>query len=386
MKALAVIGAAFGDEGKGRMVHYFASNAAEPCIVVRYNGGAQAAHTVVRNDGVGHIFHHFGSGTLAGAPTYLSRFFICNPLLWRAEKDELKFLSIKPELYIHPDAPISTPYDMLINREVERKRNEKRHGSCGYGINETIERLCNSTHPLFIRDIGTFAFESKVEALRLNHVPQRMKQLGIDKPSDEFHAACASPILLDEFLYACSDMVPCARSFTDYDLRRFPLVIFEGAQGLGLDEKHKFFPHVTRSKTGLPNIVDICNGADIHDIEIVYTTRAYTTRHGAGPFPTEVKSLKYVDTTNVKSEWQGELRFGHLDMDLIKDNVKRDLKHAKSLNTSVSLAVTCLDQVATKGPVSFYLKKKKYQTTRENLCTILAKEIGATKVYRAKKP
>ena len=384
MKAIAVIGAAFGDEGKGRMVHYFSSQTNDPAIVVRYNGGAQAGHTVVRDDGLGYIFHHFGSGTLVGTPTYLSRFFITNPLLWHAENNELHKLSINPILFVHPDAPVSTPYDMLLNRETELQRGTRRHGSCGYGINETVHRLCESEHPLFVRDIGTFDFKRKVEAIRSKYIPQRLAKLKIASPSKEFQEALASPALLDEFLYESSNMLSCAGTFTDYDLRRFPTVIFEGAQGLGLDEKHKFFPHVTRSKTGLANIVNICKGADINGIEAVYVTRTYTTRHGAGPFPTEVIGLQYIDRTNVKNDWQGSLRFGHLDIDLIKDNVKKDLHHARKLNTSVSIAITCLDQV--DDPVTISFQHKVMQTSRENICLVAASAIGATKVYRTSKP
>ncbi len=384
MTATAVIGANFGDEGKGRMVHHFASTATDPAIVVRYNGGAQAGHTVLRKDGAGHIFHHFGAGTLAGCPTYLSEFFITNPLMWRSELDELEKLHIKPVLYIHPNAPVTTFYDMLINRETERSRGSGKHGSCGYGVAETVERLCSTPYHLFARDIGTPRFKEMLATIRKEHVPQRLVQLGITKPSENFQLACDSDLLLEEYLCAASDMVPCAKSCMDYDLRRWGHVIFEGAQGLCLDENHAFFPHVTRSRTGLPNILSICKGADIRELEVVYVTRAYMTRHGAGPFPTEVPSLHYEDGTNVENEWQGKIRFGHLDLDLMRESVRNDLRKAKGVKISISVAVTCLDQV--DDVVQIKHQGRVMGVSRDSLPALVAGEIGAEQVYCARRP
>ncbi|GAJ18287.1 unnamed protein product, partial [marine sediment metagenome] len=112
MRAIAVIGANFGDEGKGRIVDQISSTAESPTVVVRYNGGAQAGHAVVTPEGNEHVFSHFGSGTYVGASTWLSDFFIGNPFLWTREYKELK--SINPDCIIHPYMPLSTPYDMLI--------------------------------------------------------------------------------------------------------------------------------------------------------------------------------------------------------------------------------------------------------------------------------
>lgn len=86
-----VIGANFGDEGKGKLTDYYTKNA-DNCIVVCSNGGAQRGHTVLKSDGTRHVFHHFGSGTLNGADTYLPEDFILNPLVFREEWEELKKL------------------------------------------------------------------------------------------------------------------------------------------------------------------------------------------------------------------------------------------------------------------------------------------------------
>ena len=87
-----VIGANFGDEGKGQMTDYFAAKAMQDgksCIVVCHNGSAQKGHTVTLDDGRSHIFHHFGAGSLAGADTYFSSEFVLNPIFFRTEYMEL---------------------------------------------------------------------------------------------------------------------------------------------------------------------------------------------------------------------------------------------------------------------------------------------------------
>jgi adenylosuccinate synthase len=103
-------------------------------IVVRFNGGAQAGHTVVAPDGRRHVFSHVGSGALAGAashPVALVSFRQSHPVPER----ELAVLAAQGRdagtVAVDPASPVTTPYDMLINQIVERARGDGRHGSCG---------------------------------------------------------------------------------------------------------------------------------------------------------------------------------------------------------------------------------------------------------------
>jgi adenylosuccinate synthase len=344
MRAIAVIGANFGDEGKGRIVDHFAFTAESPTIVIRYNGGAQAGHTVVTPEGLKHIFHHFGSGTLAGTSTWLSDYFIGNPFLWSMENKELIDKGIKPEIIIHPYMPLSTPYDMLINREVETWRGNKRHGSCGYGIAETVERLCRTPYRTFIKDANTKEFKSIIKTIREDYSYKRLRNLGISKPSDWFCESIMSDGLLEQYFEILSTMIRLPQKRTKY-LHKYKTIIFEGSQGLCLDERHRFYPHVSRSKTGLSNITSICKKLKIKNIDVVYVTRAYLTRHGAGPLPTEDNSLQYDDETNTENEWQGKLRFGYLDLDLLAESIKHDIK-TSTMNVNANIALTCYDQIS----------------------------------------
>ena len=118
LTAHVVVGANYGDEGKGQLVHDIASGILTETpkhpLVVRYSGGAQAGHTVT-TDTQRHVFHHFGSGTFLGCPTWLSKEFILNPMLFVNELDELNILGIDPIIYISPRCRVSSPYDMIVN-------------------------------------------------------------------------------------------------------------------------------------------------------------------------------------------------------------------------------------------------------------------------------
>ena len=127
MKAIAVIGANWGDEGKGLMTDYHSD---ENTLVIRFNGGPQAGHTVHRWP-LRHEFHHFGAGTLAGASTFLSKHFLNNPVLYFEELKILHAKDFEPAVFVHPDGLVTTPWDMMINQMIEEHRGTARHGSCG---------------------------------------------------------------------------------------------------------------------------------------------------------------------------------------------------------------------------------------------------------------
>jgi adenylosuccinate synthase len=380
MQAIAVIGANFGDEGKGRLTDHFAAQA--PAVVVRHNGGAQAGHTVVTPEGHRHVFSHFGSGTLAGRPTFLSHFFIVNPFLFVREA---RLFPGIPEVYLDPSAPLTTPWDMLINREVERARGHGRHGSCGYGIGETIARLMDGHFKTTAADMADPSrLANKLQRIHAEWVPKRLAALGVSTPSDWFTKG-ADPALVDQYLADCAVMHRACVPMLAFELsQRWDRVIFEGAQGLCLDEEHHFFPHVTRSRTGIANVGTLCRIADIDEVEAVYVTRAYLTRHGAGPLPTEDPGLSHPDATNVPNEWQGSIRFGHLDLDLLAESVNADVPKADTTGVRVSLAITCLDQVGDDVVVKQGGRPMSVKTG--DLPVIAMQATGASKVYTSSSP
>ncbi|MCB0152481.1 MAG: adenylosuccinate synthetase, partial [Caldilineaceae bacterium] len=139
-QAILTVDLGFGDAGKGSIVDFLTRETAAH-TVVRYTGGAQAGHRVV-TDGPGaqeHVFAQFGSGTLAGAATHLSRFMLVDPLAMEAEAAHLHSLGIDAfgRTTIDRGARIITPFQRAANRLKELARGAARHGSCGMGIGET---------------------------------------------------------------------------------------------------------------------------------------------------------------------------------------------------------------------------------------------------------
>jgi adenylosuccinate synthase len=136
--------------------------------------------------------------------------------------------------------------------------------------------------------------------------------------------------------------------------------ILEGAQGLALDEDLGAFPFVTRSKTGLPWALEFLNQLPAPDIQatVYYLTRAYGTRHGAGPFPHEgpwVPPL-FSDPTNQPNAYQGTLRLAPLDVQALSARIVADQARSALLAGKVrccfSLSVSCLDHLDATVPVA----------------------------------
>ncbi len=375
--AKAVVGGSWGDEGKGLMTDFFADPST---IVVRYNGGAQAAHTVERPDGTRHVFHHFGSGTLRGARTFLSRFFICNPLLYFKERAELITKGYNPSIIVDPNAPVTTPFDMMINQMSEESRGDARHGSCGVGINETLKRHEANIRPLYAVDFlkDERHLRRALAEIRSEWVPERLATLGIT-PTTAWLDRLDNPAVIDAYLsHAMRFSHSVNFKVADEALAPSAHVVFEGAQGLLLDEDHHFFPHVTHSHTGLTNVDILATEAGIEHLDVTYVTRAYATRHGAGPFPHENASIKYDDPTNVPNMWQGALRFGELDLTLLAESIRDDLKKT-SIPVTHHLAITCLDQVGSRA--DYWLDGAFHHSETSDMIFNAQRVTGAEKVF-----
>lgn len=336
MKAFAVIGANFGDEGKGMATAKLAFD--NPgAIVVRSAGGGQASHSV-EFQGKRHAFRHVGSGTWMGSPTYLSSQFIVNPIIFLKE---VSVLSGHLNVSVHPECRLTTPFDMMLNQSIEQSRGDSKHGSCGLGINETVVR-CLSDFKTTVSDINGSLRQRLVE-IREDYTIPRYLSLGIDIPEH-----IMSEQILDNFVSDCVKFVYSTKFRPHSVLLDYETVIFEGNQGLLLDENHRFFPHVTRACTGTKNAVKILKELGISELETFYCTRTYLTRHGAGPLPFENTSgspiyPRIVDKTNIPNPFQDSIRFAPINLDLLKESIFQDLS-LSDFNTP-SISISCVDQL-----------------------------------------
>ncbi len=355
MKIQVVIGTNYGDEGKGRMVSFLASKNPNS-IIVRFNGGSQAAHRCVV-DGTAHIFKHFGAGTLSGCRTFLTKDFIINPIMFFEELDVLNKKGFFPKV-MFDNCSVTTPYDMMLNQWIEEDRGDNRHGSCGLGINETVTRQQNSEFALSVFDLLSPRFDDIVKNIRDNYVAKRCNQLNMVL-TEERSSILYDNRITDNFIMQCYNLLNYEGTKILSMVDLFNLVskkwlpdnlIFEGAQGLLLDQTFGTFPHVTRSNTGLTNISKYLERyCSKHvDIEVHYVTRCYFTRHGNGPFVEDVNFPQIYDPCNQPNPWQGTMRFGCLDGDILLNALLVDSKllvERGFTNIQFNLNITCLDQM-----------------------------------------
>lgn len=358
--------------------------------MVRFNGGAQAGHTVVTPDGRRHVFSHFGSGTLAGAATYLSRHFVCHPTLFFKEAAALAAIGASaPRVVVDARAIVSTPYDILINQIVERQRGEGRHGSCGVGFGETIARNLVPEFALTVADLGRGAgyLLHRLSAIRRDYVPGRLHALGVGELDAQAAAWLASDSAMQRFAQDSMRFLRATSSAPPALLADYTHIVFEGAQGLLLDQDRGAFPWVTRSHTGIRNALDVATDAGIGALDVTYVSRAYLTRHGAGPLADELPHPPYagiVDSTNVPNAFQGTLRFAHLDLDRLARSIRTDFADASAypgVAAKLNVAVTCLDQVGSA--VSCVEHGTLTRIAPEMLAGRLAARVDASKVYAA---
>jgi len=378
MKADIIIGANLGDEGKGLITDFYAAQKEKKCLVVRHNSGAQAGHTVTLQDGRRHVFSHIGAGSFCGASTYLSRFYVCNPLLFFKEYHLLNPLCQIPSIYVDRRALVTTPYDIMINQLVEEFRGSNRHGSCGVGFGEVIERNLFQQFAMTVGDLNDLsAFLSKLVAIRHEWLPKRLVALGIDKIPEIWMERIESKEILADYIDKTGFMLRTMKQIQGMPMT-FDHIVCEGAQGLLLDQDHEWFPHVTRSSTGIRNAMTVLSEAGINEARVTYITRSYLTRHGAGPLPYELNEKPYkgiVDATNLTNDHQGHLRFSWLDVDAVSSAIKKDYALVPpGMKASYGLAVTCVDQI--EGQAGFLQDGVVCRKDRDAFLSLLYQKTG----------
>ncbi len=260
---------------------------------------------------------------------------------------ELGVRDIWERTRIDRDALVITPWHSSANRLRELARGDNRHGSCGQGIGETMaDSIKQPELALHVGDLQTQALSIKLGAIRDYKIAQLRQEVGPTVLQSDDWQAFADPKLVDWLADAYRawakrlDIVD--GNYLRYLERRYDLLVFEGAQGVLLDEWFGFHPYTTWSTTTHANALQLLS--EIHfggETTRFGVLRAYATRHGAGPFVTEDQSLQTPlhEYHNDTSEWQGAFRYGHLDL----------LAHRYALaacgNTD-ELAITGLDRLA----------------------------------------
>lgn len=369
----SVTGVGYGDEGKGLMTDYFCSYDNHKPLNVKVNGGAQAGHTVCTHNGKDYkhwVFRQYGSGTFAGADTFLFGTFMVNIVELLNERQALtEIYDIQTNVFIDRECRVTLPVDIVLNRFVENKRTH-RHGSCGLGIYETFHR--NKDFKQYkIRDLvndfcklGERDFEEKMLSMYNDYMEIRVKEMladGIVVDTDEIKKLKYDTTRMhDKFIDSLAELgkvsnIKFVSSIDELiDKYGYNLVVCECSQGLELDQfNYRNWPHVTPSSTGLANVAELVkNSKKLKnvDLEACFVTRSYKTKHGAGIFVEYDEQLQgqygLYDRTNQPNEFQGTLRYGCLNIGRIKKLILEQVDLYKKTSNKIcsSIAITHLDQ------------------------------------------
>ncbi|HXW63263.1 MAG TPA: adenylosuccinate synthase [Candidatus Acidoferrales bacterium] len=331
-KAIAVVGAQWGDEGKGKVVDYLASSFD---FTARYAGGHNAGHTVIFNN------HRFvlqlvPSGILRpGKKAVIGPGTVVDPAAFVSELENLKRsgVEVRSRLFLSNRAHVIFPYHREVDKAAEAARGEAKIGTTSRGIGPAYEdkmarrgiRVCELLEPDCFR-------------------------VKLERAIAEKNAICAAayghPLetagLPEQYLELAAHirgLVADTAVLLNGALDRGESVLFEGAQGTMLDIDHGTYPFVTSSNAVSGGAATGLGVAPTRITAVVGVTKAYTTRVGSGPFPTEMPDLDAREVRERGNEFGAVTgrprRCGWLDLVV--------LRYAKMLNGIDSLVVTKLD-------------------------------------------
>jgi adenylosuccinate synthase len=331
MPATVIVGAQWGDEGKGKIVDLLARDSD---VVCRYQGGPNAGHTIVI-DGARFALHHVPSGILSGKLCVVGAGCVVDPGLLVDELDELEGRGISTgTVRISGDAHLIMPWHVAVDSASERKLGRLQIGTTRRGIGPAYAdkaarigiRVQDILDPKILRQKFETALAEKNLVLERIHevAPLEVEELAARM---ETYAVRLRPYVADTSL------------LVDRALREGQRVLLEGAQGTLLDLDHGTYPFVTSSN---PVAGAAATGVGIGPTRIdrvLGVAKAYVTRVGEGPFPTEIEGEESARVRELGAEYGTttgrERRCGWLDLVA--------LRFAVRVNGMTSLVLTKLD-------------------------------------------
>jgi adenylosuccinate synthase len=330
---IVIVGTQWGDEGKGKIVDLLAEFAD---LVVRFQGGNNAGHTMVVN-GKQFISHLVPSGIIQQKTCLLGNGMVVDPEVLLEEIEALKQSDIDTgpgKLRISEKAHVIMPYHKQIDEARENMMGDKRIGTTGRGIGPAYEDKANRLGIRFVELLDPEALKERIDA----NVKEKTIFLESFLPGETI----AADQILELYTRYAEQLAPHITNVSveiDEAIRAGKQVLFEGAQGTHLDIDHGTYPYVTSSNTVSGNA---CSGAGVGPKAITGVmgiVKAYTTRVGEGPFPSELfddigdgiqkKGAEFGATTGRKR------RCGWLDMVMLRNAVR--------LNGLTGLTITKLD-------------------------------------------
>jgi len=281
-QCVVVVGAQWGDEGKGKIVDVLAERAD---MVVRYQGGANAGHTVDTGEGKSFVLHQIPSGILQGAVCVVGNGVVLDPEQMFAELDALQARGVRTEHKVHVSdrAHLTLPYHKLLDQAREKK---EKIGTTGRGIGPTYEDKYGR-RGVRVGDLRNLARTQELVRARVDAANQMLGMLGAgsgERANLEEHL-----LLLERLAPRLLPLAVDSGRVVWEALARGESVLLEGAQGALLDVDHGTYPYVTSSNTTAGGAaVGVGIGPTAIDA-VLGVVKAYTTRVGNGPLPTEAE-------------------------------------------------------------------------------------------------
>ncbi|MBF0175775.1 MAG: adenylosuccinate synthase [Magnetococcales bacterium] len=334
MANVVIVGSQWGDEGKGKIVDLLTESAN---VVARYQGGHNAGHTLVIDDKK-YVLHLIPSGILhPGKVCIIGNGVVLEPAALLLEIKELTSRGIRVDgsnLMISPLTNLIMPYHQELDQARERLKGKGKIGTTGRGIGPAYEDKV-ARRGIRVGDLyNQLVFEEKLrENLALHNF---MLKNYYNSPTFSLDA------IRDDYLRMAEEMASLVADvghFLSERIRDNTAILFEGAQGTMLDVDHGTYPFVTSSSTIAGNA---CNGTGLGPTDLDYIlgiSKAYTTRVGSGPFPTELFDDVGAHIAKVGKEFGATTgrarRCGWFDAIV--------LRHAVRTNSLTGLAITKLD-------------------------------------------
>ena len=282
MSSTVIVGTQWGDEGKGRVVDVYAANAS---LVVRYQGGDNAGHTVKIGD-TSYALHLIPSGIVRQRPSLLGNGMVINPksLLKEMAELEAKGLSVRPYIYISEDAHLIMPYHLALDAACEQAMGNGKIGTTLKGIGPAYVDKFSRCHGLRVGDLrNADYFQARLESIVIekNAILEKIYGAAPFNALAIFHEYMG-------YYAAIKDMICDTGEMIWQALQRGEDIMFEGANATMLDIDHGTYPFVTCST---PTAGGATVGAGVGPTAVttvIGVVKAYTSRVGEGPFPTEL--------------------------------------------------------------------------------------------------
>jgi adenylosuccinate synthase len=357
MSRVIIVGAQWGDEGKGKIVDIFAESAD---LVVRFQGGNNAGHTIVA-DGKKFVLHLIPSGVLHKAKTcIIGCGVVVDPEVLLSEIAALKgmgYLQDDTKFLVSENAHLIMPWHKALDQAREAAKGQKKIGTTMRGIGPAYEDKAGR-RGVRVGDL-----------LRKKSLPAKLKE-GLDEANFLLeHRFGRSPLkykeIADQYADYATRLAPYITdtvAFLHNEIKRGRRVLWEGAQGTLLDIDHGTYPFVTSSSTVAGSA---CAGSGIGPVvieNVIGITKAYTTRVGSGPFPTELNDEIGARLREAGAEFGATTgrprRCGWLDIVA--------LRRAVMLNGLTGLAITKLDVLQGMKKIKVCTSYKVKGKTLEN--------------------